>query len=102
MEEAKNAMEEEAKKKAEEDCKNKATELVSNAVKLGKIANKEEVIASWTNLAVSDFDNASIMLDGLAVNKTGVNIENKEDANQNGLENAAMNAMIEIQNKLKL
>jgi len=102
MEEAKNAMEEEAKKKAEEDCKNKATELVSNAVKLGKIANKEEVIASWTNLAVSDFDNASIMLDSLTVNKAGINIDNKEDANQNGLENAAMNAMIEIQNKLKL
>jgi ATP-dependent Clp endopeptidase proteolytic subunit ClpP len=101
MEKAKNEAEAEAEAKAQEDCKNKAIELVTNAVKLGKIVNKDEVIEKWTNLAITDFDTANTMIDGLAVNKSG-NVLNVDDNGESKLGSAVASAMIEIRNKLEL
>ena len=96
MEDAKNAMEEEAKKKADEDCKNKAIELVENAVKVGKIADTDEVKNSWIELAISNFDNTSKMIDGLGVNKVANKIEDKgEDKPMSVI----ARQMVELQNK---
>lgn len=101
MEKAKNEADEEAKMKAELECKNKATELITNAVKLGKIVNKEEVVETWTNLAIADFASASTMIDGLAVNKSGKTLE-VENMDDSVLETGVASAMIELRNKLEL
>lgn len=85
--------------KAAEEAETKAKEVVNEAVKAGKIANKEEVIAKWVNLAKSDLAGAKEMLAGIAVNKSGKTIEVTEGAKDVELTNVVAQTMIELQNK---
>ncbi len=47
----------------------KAKELVSEAVKAGKIADKPEVIQAWEKTANADFDNAKSLIDAITPTK---------------------------------
>lgn len=47
----------------------KGKELVSNAVKAGKIADKPEVIAAWEKTADADFENTKSLIDSMVVQK---------------------------------
>lgn len=68
------AMEAENIAKEEAEKEKNAKSLVDGAVKAGKIANKEEAITKWVNLAKSDFDGTKEMIDALVVNKVGKSI----------------------------
>jgi ATP-dependent protease ClpP protease subunit len=62
----------EAKLQAAEKVVNgvKAKELVSEAVKAGKIADKPEVIAAWEKTANADIENAKSLIDAITPTKT--------------------------------
>ena len=61
------------------DIQNKAETLVSDAVKAFKIENKAEVIESYKKLAVKDFDGTKSVIESLAVNRKGANLEKEAD-----------------------
>lgn len=100
--EAENKAANEAKAKAEAEAKvANATELVSNAVKLGKITNDAKVIESWKEQAIANFEVTKNLIDSIAVNKSGAKITNEVKAeNESALTSVIAKAMAEQRNKL--
>ncbi len=97
----------EATAKAENEAKAaKAKDLVSNAVKVGKIQNKAEVIENLEKQAIENFDSVKDLLDAMGANKTGAkagDIINKEvsSADDKALSMVIANTMHEFRNRLE-
>lgn len=92
-----------AAKVANENANNKAKELVSNAVKIGKITNDIKVIENWEKQAVANFASTEELINSIPVNKTGAKISAAVTAtNDQLLTNVIANTMAEVRNNLKI
>ena len=98
-----------ASKEAELTAKLEAAELeakvtIENAVKVGKIANKAEVIEMWSNSFKISPENTKAMLEAIPLNKKGASLPETTNtvANESALTMVAAMEMAEIKNKLKL
>lgn len=76
-----------------------ATALVDEAVTAGKIENKAELIATWKNQAVANYEATKALLDSIVVNKTAVTIAQEAGAESQGTTTALY--MAHVINKLK-
>lgn len=93
---------EEAKNKAEMEAKTqKATNMITEAVKIGKIKNDATVIAEWVSDAVENFDKTKSRIDGMAINKAAVKfpIVNKVEESKEEGKNLVALEMAKLQNK---
>jgi ATP-dependent Clp protease protease subunit len=52
----------------------KAKNMVEGFAKAGRIKNEAAVIEKWSNLAESDFDGTKLLMEGLPLNKTAVDL----------------------------
>jgi hypothetical protein len=75
--------------------------LVNEAVEAGKVENKAEVIATWKNQAIANFEATKSMLDSIAVNKTAVIIETSNATKTDGMPTSAASLMAQLINKHK-
>lgn len=94
----------EKKEKEEKELEDKVGNLVTNAVKAGKIQNKAEAIEKWKNLAKADFDTTKAALDAIAVNKKAGNVVNTLDnpgEEEKAVPSNAAGIMAQISNKFK-
>lgn len=93
------------KKSEEEEMKGKeekAKNLINEAVKVGRISNKQESIDKWVNLAKNDFDSTKAMIDELPLNKVAPTIETEANKLKDGeVPTNALYLMAQIQNKNK-
>lgn len=102
MEDKYNALEIELESEKEAQKEKEATNMVKNFADVGRIANNEEAIAKWTNLAKADFQGTKELIEGLPLNA----IANKIDIIENvevskSPEDFMHQAMKEITNKTK-
>ncbi len=85
--EAKNSLSELAKKQKEFEDSTKRTiadSIVDEAVKLGRITNKEDIIATWKDKAFQDADGVKSLLESLPANKNYTPLPNGTGAASNG------------------
>jgi len=91
-------------KVANEEKEKKAKDLVSNAVKVGKIQNKAEVITNLEKQAVENFDAVKDLLDAMGANKPGAKageVINKDGAaSDTELSMVIAKEMHEIRNRM--
>ncbi len=80
---------------------NKATDLITNAVKVGKIKNDAEVIKTWNEQAIANYDATNKILESLTATIKSPVVNSSNDLNEKALTNVVINKMIEVQNKFK-
>lgn len=78
-----------------------AEALVNEAVEAGKVENKAEVIATWKNQAIANFETTKSMLDSIAVNKKAATIDASNEIKPEGLPTNAASLMAQLINKHK-
>ena len=85
-------------------CDGLQQQIRQNAVKVGKIANKAEVIEMWSNSFKTSPENTKAMLEAIPLNKKGASLPETTNtvANESALTMVAAMEMAEIKNKLKL
>lgn len=94
----------EIERKETEARKEVAKQIVNDAVKLGKIENKEEVITTWTNKLVEDFDTTKSLIESIPAKSGSQNLKDVQNnaSGVDGLPTSAASIMAEVRNKLKV
>lgn len=98
-----NEMEEANKNKIAENklaAENKAKDLITNAVKVGKIKNDAKIIETWNAQAIANFEATETILNSMTATIKAPIINVATDVNEKALSNVVINKMVEIQNKL--
>jgi len=93
----------EAEKNAAETASKEAQAetLVNEAVEAGKVENKAEVIATWKNQAIANFEATKAMLESIAVNKKAPVIQATNEIKPDGMPTTAATLMAQLINKHK-
>jgi uncharacterized protein YdiU (UPF0061 family) len=93
-----------AKAKADEEARvgNKSKEIISNAVKIGKIKNDAKVIEMWENNYKTNPTGTEEMLESMGITKKSADISQDKIANEGELTNVVAKEMATLRNKFNL